>query len=356
MKEIQIGSREEGQRLNRFLNKYLPNAGSGFLYKMLRKKNITLNDRKAAGNEVLRSGDRIRLWFSEETLEHFQGKKPAGGSPVSEGKAETMPSSAWGGAFRKASKEDPLSGCRIIYEDEQVLLFSKPAGLLSQKSRPGDDCAIDAVIRYLLQSGQIDPAGLEVFRPGICSRLDRNTSGLMAAGKTVAALQELNQMFAGHEIGKYYLCAVLGKVEGSALLSGYLSKDESRNQVQVREEPWPGALPVRTWYEPLAYADDSGQAVTLLKVRLLTGKSHQIRAHLAWAGYPIISDPKYLPDAARRAFPDVHRQLLHCHRLEMPHLQGVLSGISDRVFESEMPEDFSFVSWQYPDPDQGNTE
>ena len=204
MQEIKISGREAGQRLDKFLGKYLREAGSGFLHKMLRKKNITLNGKKADGSERLSEGDCLRLFLAEETIRKFQGEN----------------------SVRRTKTE-----LDFVYEDAQVLFVNKPAGMLSQKAAPEDISLCEHLISYLLQSGQITEEELTRFRPGVCNRLDRNTSGLVAAGKTLTGLQALSELFRSRRLEKYYLALV----QGTGTVS-YTHLDVYKRQVQYIRE------------------------------------------------------------------------------------------------------------------------
>lgn len=316
MQEITIGQKEYGQRLDKLLFKYLNKASSGFLYKMLRKKNITLNKKKASGNEILQMGDTVQIYFSDETFEKFRTPAPS-----------------------VSKKKSRLS---ILYEDEHILLINKPAGMLSQKASPTDVSAVEEITAYLVHSGQITPSTLETFRPGICNRLDRNTSGILAAGKTLIGLQTLNQAFADRSLHKYYLCPVQGLVREFMELDGYLEKDPAGNKVHIEKEPFKNGTYVRTLFQPVA----QGRDATLLEVELITGKTHQIRAHLASVSHPIFGDFKYgnpvLNQQLRERFGLKH-QLLHAHRLEFPDFQGPLANVSGKSFTAPLPKKFKQI-------------
>ncbi len=338
MKEIIITSLEEGQRLDRVLQKVLSRASSGFLYKMLRKKNITLNGRKADGKEKLREGDAIRIYFAEETLEKFTAK------------AESV---VW-----------PTAHLDIVYEDEQILLVNKPAGMLTQKASPSDVSLNEYVIGYMLDSGAITDKSLETFRPSVCNRLDRNTSGIVAVGKTTAALQELSQMFRDRTIHKYYRALVLGRVDEERTVDAYLVKDERSNQVRVisvddsgakaedqkqcLSEQKPEGWEIRTRYIPVAHRGDGDRQheLTLLEIELITGRSHQIRAHLAAEGHPLVGDPKYgsrrRNDYFAREY-GLHRQLLHAGRVAFTMDDGVLGYLAGKEFTAGLPRDFEKI-------------
>ena len=265
MKEITITKREEGQRFDRFLGKYLPGASSGFLHKMLRKKNITLNGKKAAGQEKLNTGDSIKFFLAEETIDKFTGNAAA---------SESYP-----------VKKD----LKIIYEDDNILLINKPAGMLSQKAKKEDVSLVEYVIGYLLSNGSVTKEELLTFHPGICNRLDRNTSGMVVAGKSLAGLQIMGEAFKERTLAKYYLCLVKGCIKETSHIRGYLKKDEKTNKVMISRKMSEGAAAIETEYEPVAYQKE----LTLLKVHLITGRTHQIRAHLAYLGRPVLGDIKY---------------------------------------------------------------
>lgn len=309
MKEIRIGENESGQRLDKFLLKYMSRAPKSFIYKMLRKKNITLNGKKAQGNEQLRQGDAVKLFLSDDTIGKFSETRTAG-------YAETE--------------------LDILYEDKHTIFINKPAGMLSQKAEQKDVSLVEHLIAYLLKTGQITTDGLAAFRPSVCNRLDRNTSGIVAAGKTLAALQELSGMFRERTLRKYYLCLVKGTVTEKRRISGWLSKDEKTNKVTVHCAPDDGGVPIETEYRPVR----SGDGVTLLEVHLITGKTHQIRAHLASEGHPIIGDYKYgsrvVNDRFRKEY-GLTSQLLHARRLCFPECEGTLSYLSGREIEAPVP-------------------
>ena len=239
MKEIEINSNEAGQRFDKFLGKYLDQAPKSFLYKMLRKKNITLNGKKAAGNEILALGDNVKLFFSDETIKKF--------SKTSEE------------VFRPVQKNTAKSKVKlnVLYEDENVIFLNKPVGMLSQKANREDTSLVEYLIEYLLDSGQVTREELKTFHPAVCNRLDRNTSGIVAGGKTLSALQILNEMFRTRSLEKYYLCLVSGKIKDGQRICGYLKKNTKTNKVSVTKEKreTKEALPIETEYTPLFVSD-----------------------------------------------------------------------------------------------------
>ena len=292
MKEIVINENEAGQRLDKFLGKLLKEAPASFYYKMLRKKNIVLNGNKATGNEKLTAGDSIKLFLSDETFEKFAGKRQTNDLAASV----------------------PNIALEIVYEDHDVLAINKPAGMLSQKAKKEDISANEYILQYLLESGTITRESLHTFKPSVCNRLDRNTSGILVAGKTLNGLQQMSKAFRERSMEKYYLAIVAGHISKPRRIEGFLKKDGVNNQVTILSEPSNDAKPIITEYRPLKLI---GQ-VTLLEVHLITGRSHQIRAHLASIGHPVIGDTKYGNPRLNREFlknAGVTHQLLHAYRL-----------------------------------------
>ncbi len=305
MQSVTIGRNQAGQRFDKFLHKYLPEAGSSFLYKMLRKKNITLNGKKAEGKEILSEGDVVQCFFSEETFAKF------GGRPAErEGLKNTL--EEYFDAYGK------IKGVTVLYEDDHMVLLNKPAGVLTQKAAPGDLTLNEWLIGYLITEGKMAEDELFTFRPSVCNRLDRNTSGIVLCGKSLAGSQALGRVIRDHSLQKYYRTVCVGTIKEDLLLDGYLSKDPFVNRVTIEKEPASSDY-IRTAFHPL-FAQGG---YTLLEVRLFTGKTHQIRAHLASIGHPIIGDGKYGShkenDVFRRRF-GLNCQLLHAHHVIFPEV------------------------------------
>ncbi len=319
MKEIKIGVNEEGKRLDSFLKSYLKEASSSFLYKMLRKKNITLNDKKADGKEKLNSGDSIKIFFSDETFDKFRGSHSKASFPE-EGNA--------------LSKFGELP---VIFEDDNIVLVNKPAGVLSQKAEPKDISLNEWLIDYLLLKGSITKDSLSTYRPSICNRLDRNTSGLVICAKTLKGARKMNAIIKDRTVEKYYRTIVEGELKDGMSLKGYLYKDEKTNKVFVRDDdPQDDRFSyIETEYIPVFYDKDSD--LTLLEVKLITGKPHQIRAHLSSISHPIIGDVKY----GGKKLKGQNCQLLHSYRLVFPkHMEETFTDIQGREFIAELPKEF----------------
>jgi 23S rRNA pseudouridine955/2504/2580 synthase len=331
MKQFYVQQNEAGQRLDKLLGKLLNKAPKSFIYKMLRKKNITLNGKKADGSEKLTVQDEIKLFLSDETIAEF--------SEIVE----------------TTIVEDKLD---IVYEDKHILIINKPVGILSQKAEKDDVSMVEYVISYLLTSNQITKEQLVSFKPAICNRLDRNTGGILIAGKSLLGLQEMSRILKDRSLEKYYLCIVKGKIEEKKRIEGYLSKDEEKNQVKIFPKQMDNTEYICTEYEPMAYSkaealernemveEDILGVYTLLRVKLITGKSHQIRAHLASIAHPIVGDFKYGSQKTNHYFKKnygLSTQLLHSHQIVIPKLEGELSYLSGKSFTAQLPEQFEKI-------------
>lgn len=314
MRELIINKNEAGQRLDKLVMKYLNKAPSSFIYKMLRKKNITLNDKKATGTEKLELSDSVKLYLAEETIENF----------------------------RKDMIVKTEYNLNILYEDQHILILNKAAGVLSQKARPEDISLIEEITAYLLDTKQITEEELKSFRPGLCNRLDRNTSGIIIAGKSLAGLQEMSNLLKQRQMDKYYQCIVAGVIKEKQQIEGYLYKNKNHNKVSITREITENADFIQTEYEPLK----TNGSVTVLKVKLVTGRSHQIRAHLQSIGHSIIGDGKYGDVPMNRYFRkryQLKHQLLHSYQVSFPVLNGVLEGLSEKTIYAPIPSYFKTI-------------
>lgn len=334
MQRMEIGTGQAGQRLDKYLHRLMPTAGTGFLYKMLRKKNITLNGKKAEGNELLQCGDTVCFFFSEETFRHFTGAalEDAVGAVL---------------AYERAYRN--LRGIQVCYEDDHILILNKPAGILTQRARPDEDSLNEWMIGYLLDSGKTDAASLTGFRPSVQNRLDRNTSGLVICGISLEGSRKLSALIRERTLRKFYLTIVKGRVSTAGILKGTLTKDTLRNKVSLSASE--DGSPVRTAYRPLAYS----RSATLLEVELITGKTHQIRAHMADFGHPILGDPKYGDPVFNKSFGRIQPacQLLHAARIEFPVMEPPFSALSEGVVKAPLPTMFQEVlaTWQHGIPE-----
>ncbi|MBD5456958.1 MAG: RluA family pseudouridine synthase, partial [Lachnospiraceae bacterium] len=273
-----ITEREAGQRFDKYLHKLFPEAGSSFLYKMLRKKNIVLNRKKADGSERLACGDEVSVYFAEETLQKFMGKQAAASTTEPFGNTSV-------------SRKKEISGITVLYENEHILLADKPAGVLTQKAAKEDVSLNEWLIGYLLEKGQITPEELQTFRPSACNRLDRNTSGIVLCAKSVPGAQMLSEALKARSLHKFYRLYVKGSLTEERTIEGFLHKDTKSNKVMISsvEEGKEKDSYILTRYIPIRQEKDK----TLLEVELITGKPHQIRAHLASIGHPLLGDHKY---------------------------------------------------------------
>lgn len=321
MKEFKIQSNEAGQRFDKYLKKLLKEANTSFIYKMLRKKNIVLNGKKADGTEKLCEGDMVKLFLADDTFDKFHGAD-----------IQTK--------LFEAYLSLPQKKLDIVYEDEDILILNKPAGMLSQKAKPEDISANEYIISYLLKNGSVTQETFKTFKPSVCNRLDRNTSGLLIAGKTLKGLQEMSEALKTRNgVQKYYRCIVSGVLKERTYLKGYLSKDEHTNKVTIyKTKPTDSSiecLPIETEYCPLVTAN----GYTELEVHLITGRSHQIRAHLSSIGHPIIGDTKYGSLKVNEFFQKechLKSQLLHAYRIQFADGKEVTAPTPkayDRVWE-----------------------
>lgn len=320
MKEIKIEKKNSGGRLDKLLFKYLNTAPSGFIYKMLRKKNIVLNDKKAAGSEILKDGDVIKLYLADDTINKFRSKPKADNSMAADAEINI--------------KE------LIAYEDENIIALNKPAGLLVQKAKPADLSLNDMLLSYLGSS--------DTFTPGISNRLDRNTAGLVIAGKNLLSGRLLNEAVSERRLDKKYLALVCGQISDQAYLKSYIIKDEKTNTSSVISTDFCSAhapaVPenaklIKTAYRPLAY----NERFSLLEVDLITGRSHQIRAQMSQAGHPLIGDFKYgdkkINEEIKKQY-GLKSQFLCAYKIEFKNMKEDLSYLNGKVIKADLPESF----------------
>lgn len=304
MKEVIIEENDSGQRLDKFLHKLMPSLPDSMLHKGIRKNCVRINGVHAkSGGVMLQKGDILKLYYKDEFFEKR-----------SDDRYKTL-----------TPKLD------IIYEDENILLVNKAQGLSVHEDESGSDATlIDYIKAYLWQKGEYVPEAEQSFSPALCNRIDRNTCGIVIAAKNAAALRIMNEKIKNREIEKYYICAVWGHMprkEGE--LRAYLIKDELKKQVYIYDRPTEGAKTIITGYKVL----EEGVESSLLKIHLKTGRTHQIRAHLAHIGCPIIGDGKYgRGDFNKRI--GVFRQALCSYKLVFSFKSdaGVLEYLNGREF------------------------
>ena len=326
MKELTVSAKDAGGRLDKYLQRYLDLAPKSFLYKMLRKKNITRNGAKAEGSDPVNEGDRICLYLSDETIGAFQSGAEKNGQTQRAGTAGTA---------------IPLP--QILYEDEACVIFNKPAGLLTQGDKSGDESLAGLLDRYMAADG--GNAGESFFHASPAHRLDRNTSGIVMCGKTLRGQQMLTEMLKRRTVRKYYLAAVLGKVTKDGRYRVSFRKDEAGNRVILNESGDGGMI---TAFRVLSTSEAGGfpKGTSLLRVELITGKPHQIRAHLAFLGHPVLGDPKYGDAGANRILRDrykVRRQLLHASEAVFPDEEEIAGDLAGRTVRAELPDDMKRI-------------
>ena len=312
MIKLEIGKNEQNQRLDKYLRKYLENAPLSYIYKAIRK-DVKVNGKRGKEDTVLQLGDELCLYITDEDLKKFS---------------------------RKEKKVHAKKQFRVAYEDENILIAEKPFGLLTHGDRTEKKNHLtNQVIDYLIETGEYNPREERTFSPAPVNRLDRNTTGLVLFAKNYPALQELNRLMREkNRIKKYYMTIVRGSLKEELVLKDKMIKDERRNMVTVLPDGDEG-LEMETIARPVKNNRD----YTLVEVEIVTGRTHQIRAHLAKAGYPIIGDVKYgeksTNNFVNRKF-GLTTQLLHAYRLSFDIEEGPLDYLSGLEITAVPPEDF----------------
>ncbi len=308
MKEFTVRENDAGQRLDRFVGKAVPLLPESLLQKYIRLKRIKLNGKGAKRDARLERGDVIQLYINDEFFE----------KPREEN------------AYLKVG----TPRLNIVYEDDNLLLLDKKPGVLCHSAGVWDyNTLIANVQAYMAQKGAWRPREENAFAPALCNRIDRNTGGIVIAAKNVEALRILNDKIRDREIEKYYLCAVQGKPRpASGRLENTLFKDAKKNQVFVKDKPEPGAKTAVTKYRVLM----TRGALSLVECRLLTGRTHQIRAQMAHAGWPLLGDGKYGSERFNKGFEE-KGQALYSYRLrfDFPTDAGILEYLRGREFRVE---------------------
>ena len=307
MRELKIGINDHDQRIDRFLGKYLNKAPNTFIFRMLRKKNIELNGKRADPSTRIYEGDVIKLFLAEDTIEKFR--------EVEEIDSDLIPN--------------------IIYEDEHIILMNKEVGILSHAANQDyGNNVVDSMVAYLQAKGDYNPRVEKTFVPAICNRLDRNTSGIIIGGKSYLGLRAMNDSIQVGSVHRYYRTIVRGRLEKDGTIEGYLTKDGDLNKVEISKEKDADSKRIVTKIRTIKATDE----YTLLEIELITGRTHQIRAHLAFIGHPVIGDIKYGNRRTNKYFKDNYRldsQLLHSYKVGFDRLEEPLEYLEGKEFIAE---------------------
>lgn len=303
MKEWIIAQNDAGQRLDKFLQKAVPALPKSLMYKFLRTKHIKLNGRRAEIGSKLSPGDTVTLYIKDEFFVKDERH-----------------------LFMQAPPE-----VNVMFEDENILLIDKPSGLIvHEDDQEQVDTLVNRVQHYLYQKGEYDPEKEASFAPALCNRIDRNTEGIVIVAKNAQSLRLLNECIKNRELHKFYLCLVKGVPKPKeATLKHFMRKDERENKVTVYDKPVPGGKTMITRYRVLK----TRGKVSLCEVELLTGRTHQIRAHMAYIGCPLVGDGKYSDNRTERPL-GFASQALCSYKLIFDFKEPcALSYLNGRVFE-----------------------
>lgn len=289
MIELKININDHNQRLDRFLFKYMEKAPRGFIYKMIRRKNIEVNNKKSKPEYMLQKGDTIQLFLSEKTIEKFQ-------------KTSTL---------KKVNID-----LDIIHEDKNILLINKKQGILSHGDGSKRKNIADGLTTYLINKGEYNPKKENTFSPSVNNRLDLNTSGIIIGSKNYMALKEINQKLRERKIKRYYLAIVKGNIKKKLVLEDRIIK--AKNKMVVAKK----GKKIKTIIRPIKQSKN----FTLIEVELITGRTHQIRSHLSSIGYPIIGDPRYGDVKTNRILEnkyDLKYQFLHSYKINFTDMKNL---------------------------------
>ena len=298
MRSITVKKNDAGQRLDKFLAKSVKGLPMSLMYKFIRTKKIKVGGKRTDGKYMLSEGDVIDLYIKDEFFDSPENDKSA------------------------LTHIEPKID--VVYEDENIILVNKRPGVVVHEDKDArDNTLIMHIQAYLYKKGEYDPTGEQSFAPALCNRIDRNTGGIVVAAKNAAALREMNEKIKNNEISKFYLCAVKGIMpKKSDTLTGYLIKDSATNTVTVYDRKVKDAKNIITKYRVLAEKNGN----SLLEVELVTGRTHQIRAHMAHIGHPLLGDGKYGVNRGEKR--DGYKyQALYAYRIRFDFADD--SGLSD---------------------------
>lgn len=325
MKEFVIKFNDSGQRLDKFLQKAIPSLPKSMLYKSIRTKNIKLNGKRTEGAVLLSEGDVVRCYICDD----FFIEKSDMNSSTKDLKYPFMSA--------------PIK-LNVIYEDSNILIIFKPVGLVvHDDDRSTGDTLIARVLHYLYEKGEYVPDRENSFAPALCNRLDRNTSGLVIAAKNAASLRELNRLIRENKIHKSYLCITYNAPpKKQDKLHAYHYRPDGSRFVKISDRKQHGYRDIITRYKVLASKDK----LCLIKIDLITGRTHQIRAHMAFIGSPLLGDEKYGNTEVNRKYGEKYQQLC-AYRIKFePEETSSLAYLKDKRFKSELPD---FMHRYFPD-------
>ncbi|MBQ9444028.1 MAG: RluA family pseudouridine synthase [Lachnospiraceae bacterium] len=316
MKEIGITHQEEGITVLKIASKILPDAPRSLIYKFIRNKNIEVNGARCKSGDVLKAGDKVLFFLSDETYDKLGGRRM-----ITDG----------AGSDTSGRQDEAFFRSRIIYEDDDYLFFDKPAYLRSQRDASGRLSLNDMLLKHCGVSGPV--------KPSICNRLDVNTSGIVLCGRSQKGLDRLNNAIKEHRIRKFYRALLFGRIDNDLHLTAYISQSDKDNKVSISDR-YPGKndgyRECITDIRVIEATDD----ITYAEIQLVTGRKHQIRAHTAHIGHPVIGDIKY-GDKKSRVI-SAKRQMLHASRVELP--DDILDGMT---ICSAIPQDIKELLLRY---------
>lgn len=334
-----VDTNNDNSRIDKYVRRLLPGMPTGLMYKQFRNKNITLNGKKIKGSETVSAGDEVTFYLAEDTFNSFNN----GEATVAGVHKDTVKTNTAG------IYEEALAAYRNltlpftpVYENDHIIIMNKPAGMLTQRSKPDDISLNEYMLGYLIDTGAIDKASLLHFKPSVLNRLDRNTSGIVLGSKSLKAAGVISKALKERTLHKLYRALVWGEYTGgNKALTAYLKKDSLTNAVSILDS-LPSDASVKgydiiktgiTLMDTRALGSDK---LSALDIELITGRTHQIRAHLAALGHPIIGDPKY-GDNTRDNRLNIHRQLLHAYKIEFDETVAAMLSLDSLCYTTDIP-------------------